>query len=197
RASTALWMLEEIGAPYELKLLRMKKGEHKSPDYLAINPMGKVPAIQHHGVTVTESSAICAYLADAFPHANLAPALTDPNRGAYYRWMFFAPSCIEPVMAEKAFKRPPVSPQSLGYGDFDSVMTTLSAALSDMEYVAGDRFTAADLVLGATLNFGMMFDVIPKRDVFISYTQRLTARDAYKRSRERENELAAQIEGEI
>jgi glutathione S-transferase len=196
RADMVLWMLEEIGTPYQLELLRLKKGEHKQPGYLAINPMGKVPAIQHHGVVVTENSAICAYLADTFPQANLAPLPGDPQRGAYFRWMFFAPSCIEPAMLDKAFNRPPVMPQTAGYGDFDSVMNTVSGAVSNTEYVAGDRFTAADVVLGGTLNYGMMFDIIPKRNEFVAYVGRLTAREAYKNCQARTAELAAQIEAE-
>ncbi len=196
RAGTVLWMLEETGVPYHLELLRLKKGEHKKPGYLAINPMGKVPAIQHRGIVVTEVSAICTYLADAFPQADLAPSPSDPNRGPYYRWIFFAPSCIEPAMTDKAFNRPPVAPSTVGYGDFDCVMDAVSSAVTNAEYVAGDRFTTADLILGSTLNFGMMFNIIPKRDEFIAYVGRLTARDAYKKSRDRGEELAARIDAE-
>lgn len=196
RADMALWMLEETGASYHLELLRMNKGEHKQPGYLAINPMGKVPAIQHRGVVVTECGAICAYLADTFPEADLAPPPGTPQRGAYYRWMFFTSSCIEPAMLDKAFDRPPVMPKTAGHGDFDSVMDAVSSAVSNTEYVAGDRFTAADLVLGATLNYGMMFGIIPKRDEFSAYVDRLTARDAHKNSQARSEELAARIEAE-
>lgn len=196
RADIVLWMLEETGAPHQLELLRLKKGEHKRPDYLAVNPMGKVPAIKHEGVVVTESGAICAYLADSFPQAKLAPPPGDPQRGAYYRWLFFAPSCIEPAMTDKAFDRLPVTPQTVGYGDFDSVMDTVSSAVSNSEYVADNRFTAADLVLGATLNYGMMFGIIPKRDEFTAYVGRLLTRDAYKKSQARAEELAGQIEAE-
>ena len=196
RAGTVLWMLEETGAPFELKLLRLKEGEHKKPDYLAINPMGKVPSIVHHGVAVTEVAAICAYLADAFLQANLAPAPGDPNRGSYYRWMFFAPSCIEPVMIDKAFQRADVSPQMTGYGSFDMVMETVAEAVSKTEYLAGGHFTAADVVMGATLNFGMQFNIIPKRDEFTAYVSRLTARDAYKRSMALSEDHVAVIAGE-
>jgi glutathione S-transferase len=196
RAGTVLWMLEETGVPYRLELLRLKKGEQKTPEYLAINPMGKVPAIRHRGIVVTEVSAICAYLADAFPQADLAPAPGDPNRGPYFRWLFFPPSCIEPAMTDKAFKRPPILPSTVGYGDFDSVMDAVSSAVSNTEYVAGERFTAADLVLGSTLDFGMMFGVIPKRNEFTAYVERLSKRDAYKKSHERGNELAAQVDAE-
>lgn len=196
RAATVLWMLEEIGAPYHLELLRLNKGEHKRPEYLAINPMGKVPAIRHRGIVVTEVSAICAYLADAFPQANLAPPPGDPNRGPYYRWLFFPPSCIEPAMTDEAFKRPPISPSTVGYGDYATVLDTVSSAVSNTEYVAGDRFTAADLVLGSTLNFGMTFGIIPKRDEYSAYVARLLERDGYKRSHERDNELIAQVDAE-
>lgn len=196
RAATVLWMLEETGVPYQLELLRLKQGEHKKPGYLAINPMGKVPAIRHCGIVVTEVSAICTYLADAFPEAGLAPPPGDPDRGPYFRWLFFTPSCIEPAMTDKAFDRPPVAPHTVGYGDFDSVMDTVSDAVSHTEYVAGNRFTAADLVLGSTLNYGMMFGIIPQRDEFAAYVGRLTARDAFKKARDRGEELAAQLDAE-
>lgn len=191
-----LWMLEETGVPYHLELLRLQKGEQKRPEYLAINPMGKVPAIRHRGIVVTEVSAICAYLADAFPQADLAPPPGDLNRGPYFRWLFFAPSCIEPAMTDKAFNRPPVTPSTVGYGDYDNVLDTVSSAVSNAKYVAGEHFTAADLVLGSTLDFGMTFGIIPKRDEFTAYVGRLSQRDAYKRSQDRGNELAAQVDAE-
>lgn len=191
-----LWMLEETGVPYHLELLRLQKGEQKRPEYLAINPMGKVPAIRHRGIVVTEVSAICAYLADAFPQADLAPPPGDLNRGPYFRWLFFAPSCIEPAMTDKAFNRPPVTPSTVGYGDYDNVLDTVSSAVSNAKYVAGEQFTAADLVLGSTLDFGMTFGIIPKRDEFTAYVGRLSQRDAYKRSQDRGNELAAQVDAE-
>ena len=195
RGRIVRWMLEEVGRPYRTDVLEYAT-TMKAPEYLAINPMGKVPALRHGEAVVTECAAICAYLADAFPQADLAPPPGDPNRGPYYRWMFFAPSCMEPVITDKAFNRPPVAPSTVGYGDFDDVMDTVSAAVSNIEYIAGNHFTAADLILGGTLSYGMMFGLIPKRDEFVVYAGRMTSRDAYKRSRAREEELAAQIEAE-
>lgn len=191
RSSIVLWMLEELGAPYKMEVLSLKKGTQKSPEYLAINPMGKVPAIKHGGTVVTEAGAICCYLADAFPAAGLAPAIGDTARGAYLRWLFFSPSCIEPAMADKAFQRPPVPANTAGHGDFDTVMDTVSQAVSQGDYLLGDRFSAADVVLGSTLRFGMMFGVIPRRPEFEAYAGRLASRPALQRAEARDQELAA------
>jgi glutathione S-transferase len=190
RSGIVLWMLEELGVPYKMEMLSLKKGTHKSPEYLAVNPMGKVPAIKHGETVVTEAAAICCYLADAFPAAGLAPAIGDPDRGTYLRWMFFSPSCIEPAMADKAFQRPAVPASSVGYGDFDTVMNVLSKAVSRGDYVLGDRFSAADVVLGSTLRYGMMFGVIPKRPEFEAYAGRLASRPALQRTNARDQELA-------
>ena len=191
RSGIVLWMLEELGVPYKMERLSLKKGTQKSPEYLAINPMGKVPAIKHGGTVVTEAGAICCYLADAFPAASLAPAIGDPARGTYLRWLFFSPSCIEPAMADKAFNRPPAPASAVGYGDFDTVMNTVSQAVSQGEYLLGDRFSAADVVLGSTLRYGMMFDILPKRPEFEAYAGRLAKRAALQRTQVRDQELAA------
>jgi glutathione S-transferase len=190
RAGIVAWMLEELGVPYRLEQLSLKQGTHKSPEYLAINPMGKVPAITHGGVVVTEAAAICCYLADAFPAAGLAPATTDLKRGTYFRWMFFSPSCIEPAIADKAFSRPAVPASAVGYGDYDSVMTALSQAVTQGDYVLGDRFSAADVVLGSALRYGLMFKIIEPRPEFIAYVDRMLARPALQRALARDNELA-------
>jgi glutathione S-transferase len=194
RSGIVLWMLEELGVPYKMEQLSLKKGSQKSPEYLAINPMGKVPAIKHGDTVVTEAGAICCYLADAFPAAGLAPAIGDPARGTYFRWMFFSPSCIEPAMGDKAFQRPPIPASTAGYGDFDTVMDTASQAVSQGDYLLGDRFSAADVVLGSTLRYGMMFGVIPKRPEFEAYTGRLAKRPALQRTEARDHELAAAAE---
>ncbi len=191
RSGIVLWMFEELGVPYRMHLLSLKQGTHKSPEYLAINPMGKVPAIKHGDTVVTEAAAICCYLADAFPAAGLAPAIGDPARGTYLRWLFFSPSCIEPAIADKAFQRPPVSASAVGYGDFDSVMNTVAGAVSQGDYLLGDRFSAADVVLGSALRYGMMFNVIPHRPEFDAYSDRLAARPALQRCNARDQELAA------
>jgi glutathione S-transferase len=190
RSGIVLWMLEELGVPYKMEQLSLKKGTHKSPAYLAINPMGKVPAIKHGDTVVTEAAAICCYLADAFPAAGLAPAIGDPDRGTYLRWMFFSPSCIEPAIADKAFQRPPAPASSIGYGDFDTVMDVLSQAVSRGDYLLGDRFSAADVVLGSAIRYGMMFGVIPKRPEFQAYAGRLESRPALQRTNARDQELA-------
>ena len=196
RAGIVLWMLEELGVPYKMERLSLKQGTHKAPEYLAVNPMGKVPAIKHGDTVVTEAAAICCYLADAFPAAGLAPAIGDPDRGTYLRWLFFSPSCIEPAMGDKAFSRPPVPSSAVGYGDFDTVMEATSQAVSRGDYVLGDRFSAADVVLGSTLRYGMMFKVIPKRPEFEAYTARLASRAALQRTMARDEELAAAEEAE-
>lgn len=196
RAGTTLWLLEELGAPYELKILNLKKGEHKSPGYLAINPMGKVPAVKHGDTVVTESAAIACYLADAFPAAGLAPAFDDEARGTYLRWMFFAPGCIEPAMTDKAFQREAAPASTVGYGDFDTVMNAAAGAVSQGDYLLGSRFSAADIVLGSTLRYGMMFGIIPARPEFIAYKERLEARPALKRMQELDQKHAAAQESE-
>ncbi|MFD2181227.1 glutathione S-transferase family protein [Rhodoplanes azumiensis] len=183
RSSIVRWMLEEIGAPYELHVLSMSKGENRAPAYLAVNPMGKVPALDHDGVVITEVSAICCYLADAFPQAGLAPPIGDPRRGPYLKWLFFGPSCIEPAILDRTFKRAQEAPRgSLGYGDFDTVMDVVSAAVTPGPYLLGDAFTAADIVIGSQLRWGMMFGLIPTRPEFVSYVERLNARPALQKA---------------
>jgi glutathione S-transferase len=180
RGGTTAWMNEELGGVCELKLINLKKGEGRSPDYLKINPMGKLPALQHNGVTVTEAAAICAYLADAFPAAGLAPAISDPLRGAYYRWMFFAPSCIEPMMLDRLGKVARENATAAGHGDYERVMASIAQALAAGPWILGDRFSAADVVMGSTLNFATMFGAIPKEGRIKDYVTRVTARPAHQ-----------------
>lgn len=185
RAQMAHWMLEESGAPYRTVVLDFSKGEHKSPEFLAINPMGKLPTIVHRSVVVTETAAIIAYLADAFPERGLAPALSDPLRGAYYRWLFFTAGCFEPALFDRMLKRPLAEPKtSVGYGSYEEVIDTLKKAVGASPYLLGDRFSAADVYLGSELNFGMMFGApgIKGEAVFDDYVGRLTQRPAYLRA---------------
>jgi glutathione S-transferase len=192
RSSIARWMLEEIGEPYDLHVLSLAKGEQRAPDYLAVNPMGKVPTLKHGDTVITEAAAICTYLADEFPQARLNVPVGDPRRGTYLRWLFFAPSCIEPAITDRAFPRKEEPRRGmLGYGDFDTVMAVVAAAVEPGPYLMGEQFTAADVVLGSTLRWGMMFGVLPKRPEFVAYVGRLEQRPALKRAIALDQELAS------
>jgi glutathione S-transferase len=185
RGRIARWMLEEVGQPYRTEVLDYGT-TMKAPAYLAINPMGKVPALAHGDAVVTEAAAICAYLADAFPQAGLAPPPGDHLRAPYYRWLFFAAGPIEAAVSNKAFGFviPPERQASVGYGSFERVMKALDDAVSASDYLLGDKFSAADVYLGSQIGFGLMFNTIEKRPAFESYWQRLTARPAYARARQ-------------
>jgi len=192
RGGIVHWMLEEVGCPYRIEVLNYGT-TMKAPDYLAINPMGKVPAIKHGDQVVTEAAAICAYLADAFPEAGLLPA--PEHRGSYYRWLFFAAACMEPAMSNRAAGWDPATPElrgRFGYGSYAQTLDALSGWLKGRTYVAGDHFTAADVYLGSMLNFGMAFGVIEKRPEFEAYTAPLIARPAALRANEKAAQLAAQ-----
>jgi glutathione S-transferase len=192
RAAVVHWMLEELGVPFEMHVLRFDKGENKTPEYLAINPMGKVPAIKHGDVVVTEGPAICCYLADAFPAAGLAPAIGDPRRGPYLRWLFFSGSCMEPATWDHALKREPGKPSMIGYGSFEDVVNTAVMAVSgDGPYILGDQFSAADVVLGSMLMYGMQFGILPARPEFTAYTERLKSRPALLRAKAKDQDVAA------
>jgi glutathione S-transferase len=193
RGRIARWMLEEIGQPYRAELLEYGT-TMKAPAYLAINPMGKVPAIRHGETVVTEAAAICAYLADAFPAAHLAPPPDDRLRGPYYRWLFFGAGPLEAAWTNKAmgFVVPPERERMAGYGRFETVVDVLEQAVSRSEYVVGDSFTAADVYIGSGIGFGMQFGMIEKRPAFEQYCQRLSARPAALRAKEIDDALAAQ-----
>jgi glutathione S-transferase len=192
RSSVTLWMLEEIGEPYDIKLLRLSEGDNLKPDYLAVNPMGKVPALVHDGVTVTEGAAVCTYLADAFPKAKLNVPIGDPRRGPYLKWLFFAPSCIEPAIIDRASPRKEEARRAmLGYGTFEATMDTVANAVKQGPYLLGDQFTAADVVIGATLRWGMLFKLIPERKEFMDYVARFVDRPALKRAEEKDQAMVA------
>lgn len=185
RAQMAHWMLEEAGAPYKTVLIDFAKGENRTPSFLAINPMGKLPTILHRGVVVTETAAIIAYLADAFPTAGLAPPVGDPLRGAYYRWLFFGAGCIEPAMLDKMMNRPPVERKgTVGWGSYEDVMATLRTELAKGPYLLGEKFSAADVYVGSELRWAMMFGApgLKGEKVFEDYVARLSARPAAKRA---------------
>jgi glutathione S-transferase len=184
------WMLEEAGAPYQIKVVNFEKMEHKSKEFLAINPMGKIPAIVHRGTVITESAAICTYLADAFPTAGLAPAIDDPQRGTYVRWLFFGAGCVEPAILDHMFSRPaPSRPSALGYGNYADTVNTLEQALAPGPFVLGDSFSAADVYLGSAIGWGLMMKALEPRPAFGAYLGRLAARPAYKRFTAQNEEL--------
>lgn len=189
RSSTVLWMLEELGEPYELHVLDMKKGEQRQPAYLAINPMGKVPALEHDSVLVTEVGAICLYLADAYPKASLAPAIGDPLRGPYVRWMFFQGNCLEPAIVDKALKREPGQASMMPYGDLETTVETVAKAVAKGPWFLGDRFTALDVYFGSAIRWTMQFGLLPPRPEFTSYAARLAERPALQRAEAKDKAL--------
>ena len=186
------WMLEEIGQPYETVVLDYATSM-KSRDYLAINPMGKVPAITHGDAVVTEAAAICAYLADAFPQAGLAPPAGSKLRGPYYRWLFYGAGPVEAMASNHALGwAPPEDKRAMiGYGSREAVIEALEQAVSRADYLVGDAFTAADLYLGAQIGWGLQFGTIDKRPAFEAYTGRLLSRPAAVRAREVDDGLIA------
>jgi glutathione S-transferase len=194
RGRIARWMLEETGEPYRTEILHYAS-TMKAPAYLAVNPMGKVPALRHGDAVVTETAAICAYLADAFPQAKLAPPPGDRLRAPYYRWLFFSAGPVEAATSNKAlgFVVPPERERMIGYGNFAAVMNTLEAAVTHGPYLVGDAFTAADLYVGAQIGFGLMFGSMEKRPAFEQYWQRLSARPAFLRAKALDDAAAAEL----
>jgi glutathione S-transferase len=193
RSSIILWMLEEIGQPYDIKLIRLSEGDNMKPDFLAINPMGKVPALKHGDTVTTELAAICAYLADEFPDKKLNVPIGTPQRGVYLKWLFFAPGCLEPAMTDRAAPRKePPRRAMLGYGDFDTTMNVLAKALEKGPWLMGEQFTAADVVIGSNIRWGMIFKLIPERKEFVDYVARIAARPAAQRAEAKDKELGAQ-----
>jgi glutathione S-transferase len=187
RGRIVRWMLEEVGQPYRTEILDF--GSIKTPDYLAINPMGKVPAIRHGDTVVTEGAAICAYLADAFPQAGLAPPVGD--RGAYYRWLFFAAGPIEAATTNKSlgFEVKPEAERMAGYGNFRTVLDAMETAVSDTPYVAGEAFSAADVYFGSQIGWGLRFGSIEPRPAFQAYWDRINSRPAAVRAAEIDDAL--------
>src|SRR5215510_14991017 len=158
RSSIVHWMLEEVGEPFDIHLVSFKKGENLKPEYLGVNPMGKVPALKHGDIVITEAAAICTYLADAFPQAKLSVPVGDPRRGTYLKWLFFGPSCLEPAIIDRAAPRKEEARRGmLGWGNFDTVMNVLAGAVTSGPFLMGQQFTAADVVIGSGLRWGTMF----------------------------------------
>jgi glutathione S-transferase len=193
RGRIARWMLEEVGKPYAAEILEFA-GSMKTPDYLAINPMGKVPTLRHGETVVTEAAAICAYLADVFPDAGLAPPPGSQLRGPYYRWLFFAAGPIEAANTNKTLNVvvPPERVGMVGYGSQERALAALEDQLKRSEYIAGDRFTAADVYVGSHIGFGMMFGAIDKRPVFERYWALVGTRPAALKAREIDDKLVAE-----
>jgi glutathione S-transferase len=183
RGRIVRWMLEEVGQPYRTELLDYG-GTMKAPEYLRINPLGKVPTLRHGETVVTEAAAICCYLADAFPEAGLAPPPSDRLRGPYYRWMFFAAAPLESAAINRAlgFAVPAERKATVGYGELPAMLSVLEGALAGREYLVGDRFSAADVYVGSHIGWGMQFGTIEKRPAFERYFERLSARPAAVRA---------------
>jgi glutathione S-transferase len=195
RARIAHWMLEEVGVPYTTHLIRFDTGEHKRSEFLAVNPMGKLPAIKHGNTIVTEAAAICAYLADTFPAANLAPPPGSPERGTYYRWLFFGAGCVEPAAVDRMFNRPQVErPGALGYGSYADTMDTLEKAIMPGPFILGDRFSAADVYIGSQIAWGMLTKAIEARDSFQKYLAAFADRPAFQRARAQDEQYMKQLQ---
>ena len=196
RSSIVHWMLEELGEPYDIHLVSFKKGENRKPEYLAINPMGKLPALKHGDTVITEAAAICTYLADEFPQARLNIPVGNPRRGVYLKWLFFGPSCLEPAVSERAFPRKEPPPRSaLGFGDYRYGHGRAGQGVGAANpYLMGGQFTAADVIIGSGLRWGMMFKLVPERAEFAAYVARLNERPALKRATEKDGKLQAEQE---
>jgi len=189
RSSGSLTLLEELGVPYELHVLNMKAGEQRQPAYLAINPMGKVPALRHGDALITEQVAIFLYLADLFPEAGLAPPIGDPLRGPYLRWMIFYAACFEPAVIDRSTQKDPAPLPMSPYGDYDTMLKTLTDQLAQGPYLLGERFSAADVLWGGALTWTTMFKLVPELPVIMSYVQRAASRPAVARVRAKDAEL--------
>ncbi len=194
RAGTTLWMNEELGTPCQIELVNLMAGEGQRPGFLAVNPMGKVPALKHGDNVVTEAAAICAYLADRYADAGLAPPPDSPARGPYYRWLFFAPGVLEPAMADKMGSIRRENLGAIGHGTFRRAIQTAATALEKGPWLLGETFSAADVVLGSTLNFCNLFGVLEMEPPFDAYLDRLRDRSAYQRAEALNTKLRAQLE---
>ena len=191
RGQIARWALHEAGADYEQVLLEYGT-TMKADDYLKVNPMGKVPAIDHDGKVVTEGAAICAYLADAFPDAGLAPSMEE--RADYYRWLFFAAGPLEAAITNRSmgFEIAPDKERTAGYGNYDQVVDVLDTKFQEDDYVCGNRFTMADVYVGAQVTWGTQFETLPKRDALIAYAERVTDREPYRAAKAVDDALIAE-----
>ncbi len=191
RSTGVLILLEELGADYDLQVLDIKAGEQRRAAYLAVNPMGKVPTLRHGDALVTEQVAVFLYLADLYAEAGLAPPIGDPLRGPYLRWMVYYGSCFEPALVDRAMKRDPAPSSTSPYGDYETMLATLTGQLAPGPWMLGDRFSAADVLWGTALRWTTMFKLVPESPLFAEYIARVAARPAAVRARARDAELAA------
>ncbi|MCG6856467.1 MAG: glutathione S-transferase family protein [Salaquimonas sp.] len=194
RSVTSIWLLEEIGAPYERVLVDIRAGEQDTPEFRAINPMGKVPALTEGEAIVAEQGAICAWLGDRFPEAGLAPKIGDPLRATWLRWLFFAGNCIEPAYMQRFSGWDTVKARA-AWGNPETVFAALEKGLENGPWICGERFTTADIMIGGGVFFGLAFGMLDKRPVFAEYAERCAARPAFRRSREIEAEAVASQQG--
>jgi glutathione S-transferase len=197
RSSGARILLEELSAPHELRVVNMKAGEQRKPAFLAVNPMGKVPAILHRGELVTEQAAIFIYLADLFPKAGLAPALDDRLRGPYLRWLVYYGSSFEPAVVDRALKREAPPPSMSPYGDYDTMLKTLTDQLAKGPYLLGERMTAADVLWGTALAWTTAFKIVPELPVIMDYVKRLGARPSVAKVKADDARLSAEHEAVV
>ncbi len=188
RAANVIWMLEEVGVPYDVHFVDIMKGAHKAPEMLALNPMGKLPVLTDGDAVITESAAIGLYLADRYAPGRLAPALDDPKRGAYLRWSLFAPSVIEPGSMAKSAKWD-FKPGQAGWGEHEAMLSAMTAAIGSGPWLLGDTFTMADVIFGGTVRFMLMFGMLEPRPVFTAYAERIAARPALQKSNARNAEI--------
>jgi glutathione S-transferase len=193
RGRVVHWMLEEVGVPYRYEVVNLEAGDQKKPNFMAVNPMGKVPALVHRGTVITEGAAICAYLADAFPAAKLAPPTDSPARGTYYRWLFFGAGCFEPAVIDRMLERPAARPGAMSYGRYEDTLDTLEKALKPGPYILGAQFSAADVYIGSQIGFSMMTKAVEPRPAFTEYANRVEQRPAYKRCMEKSDKIAADM----
>ena len=191
RATGTLALMEELDVPYNLEVLNQKGGETRSPKYLAVNPMGKVPAIVHNGALVTEQPAIYLYLADLYPEKGLAPAIGDPLRGPFLRWLVYYGSSFEPAIVDRSQKHPPAAPSMCPYGDFDTMLKTLNDQLRKGPWILGEKFTAADVLWGIALHWTTGFNLVPATPEIKAYVERVYARPAIQRANAKDAEYAS------
>lgn len=194
RSTGAVILMEELGVPYTLHAVNMKAGDQRKPAYMAINPMGKVPAVKHGDALITEQGAIFIYLPDAFPKSGLAPAPNDPLRGPYLRWMVYYGSSFEPALIDKALKRDPAPPGMCPYGDYDIVIKTVADQLKTGPYLLGNRFTAADILWGTALKWTTGFKMVPELPEIMAYVNRVTARPSFAKVAAMDAKLNAEHE---